>query len=88
MVLANFNIAKKTRARSRWGAITNPHAKVFDSPPAPPSPTPGHDLGNRMKILFNMFSIFYLWEHTKFGVKIFEIDMLMIFDLLTSPQGH
>ena len=26
--------------------------------------------------------------HTKFGIKIFEIDMLMIFDLLTSPQGH
>ena len=23
------------------------------------------DLGNRMKILFNMFSIFYLWEHTQ-----------------------
>ena len=26
--------------------------------------------------------------HTKFGIKIFEIDMLVIFDLLTSPQGH
>ena len=26
--------------------------------------------------------------HTKFGIKIFEIDMLMVFDLLTSPQGH
>ena len=26
--------------------------------------------------------------HTKFGIKIFEIDMLMIFDLLASPQGH
>ena len=25
--------------------------------------------------------------HSKFGIKIFEID-LMIFDLLTSPQGH
>ena len=36
-----------TRVRSRWGAIANPHAKVFDSP-APRSPTPGHDLGNRM----------------------------------------
>ena len=54
----------KTRARSRWGAIANPHAKVFDSL-ASRSPTPGHDLGNRMKILFNMFSIFYLWEHTQ-----------------------
>ena len=26
--------------------------------------------------------------HTKFGIEIFEIDMLMIFDLLTSHQGH
>ena len=26
--------------------------------------------------------------HTKLGIKIFEIDMLMIIDLLTSPQGH
>ena len=24
------------------------------------SPTPGHEPGNRMKIMFNMFSIFYL----------------------------
>ena len=71
------------------GAIANPHAKVFDSPPAPGSPTPGHDLSNRMKILFNMFSIFYFVRtHTKFGIKIFEIDMLMIFDLLTLAQGH
>ena len=37
----------------------------FLTPPAPRSPTPGHDLGNRLKILFNMFSIFYLWEHTQ-----------------------
>ena len=62
----------------------------FLTPPAPRSPTPGHDLGNRMKILFNMFSIFFIFvrTHTKFGIKIFEIDMLMIFDLLTSPQDH
>ena len=73
-----------TRARSRSGAIANPHAKVSDSPSTPQS-HPGHDLGNRMKILFNMFSIFYLWEHTQFGIKIFEINMLMIFDILTSP---
>ena len=32
----------------------------FLTPPAPRTPTPGHDLGNRIKILFNMFSIFYL----------------------------
>ena len=37
----------------------------FLTPPAPHSPKPGHDLGNRMEILFNMFSNFYLWEHTQ-----------------------
>ena len=26
--------------------------------------------------------------HKESGIKIFEIDMLMIFYLLTSPQGH
>ena len=26
--------------------------------------------------------------HKEFGIKIFEIDILMIFDLFTSPQGH
>ena len=36
-----------------------------------------------------MFSIFYFENtHKEFGIQIFEIDMLMIFDLLTSPQGH
>ena len=32
----------------------------------------------------------FIWEntHKEFGIKIFEIVMLMIFDLLTSPQGH
>ena len=32
--------ASLTRMCSGWGAIANPHAKVFD-PPAPPSPNPG-----------------------------------------------
>ena len=31
----------------------------FFTPPASRSPSPGHDLGNRMKILFNMFFIFF-----------------------------
>ena len=26
--------------------------------------------------------------HTKFGIKIFEIDILMKFDFLTPPKGH
>ena len=47
------------------GAPSQIPTQKFLTPPAPLSPTPGHDLGNRMKILFNMFSIFYLWEHTQ-----------------------
>ena len=35
-----------------------------------------------------VFYRLFVITHTKFGIKIFEIDMLMIFDLLTSPQGH
>ena len=62
----------------------------FWSSQHPQVPPLGHDPSNRMKILFNMFSIFYLWEHAQ--SLVFEIDMiteiLMIFDLLTSPQGH
>ena len=33
----------------------------------------------------------FVRTHTKFGIKIFEIDMVtrnLRFDLLTSPQGH
>ena len=60
----------------------------FLTSPAPCSLIPGHDFGNRIKLLFNMFSIFFIFvrSHTKFGIKIFEISMLMIFDLLTSPK--
>ena len=50
---SNKPIVKQTRARSGWDAITNPHAKVFD-----PSPSQGHEPGNRMKVLFNMFLSF------------------------------
>ena len=73
-----------TRARIDGAPSQIPTLKFF-TPPAPTSPYPGYDPGNRMKILFNMFSIFYLKE---FGIKLFQIDMLMIFDLLTSPRGH
>ena len=66
-----------TRICSRWNAIANPHAKILDPQP-PPSHIPEHDPGDRMKILFDMFYISYLWEHTpKFGIKIFEIDFVI-----------
>ena len=77
-----------TRARSRWGAIANPHAKVFDSPSTPqshPGACPWQQNENSVQYVFYLL---FVRTHTKFGIKIFEIDMLMIFDLLTSPQGH
>ena len=42
------------------GAPLQIPALKFLTPQAHRRPTPGHDLANRMKILFNMFSIFYL----------------------------
>ena len=43
----------------------------------PSSPTRGHAPGNRMIILFNMFFyLFFVRTHTKFGIEIFEIDMV------------
>ena len=59
--------------RSRWGAIANPHIQVFD--PSTPKSRPGYDPGDRMKILFDIFHIFY--THTKFGIKLFEIDIVI-----------
>ena len=35
-----------------------------------------------------VFYLLFVRTHTKFGIKIFEIDMLMIIDPFTSPQGH
>ena len=41
--------------------------KFFDPQPptVPPSPTPGHDPGGRMKIPSDMLYIFHLWEDTQ-----------------------
>ena len=41
-----------------------------------------------MKILFNIFFYLFFKNTHKVWYKIFEIDMVIIFDLLTSPQGH
>ena len=77
-----------TRARSRWGAIANPHAKVFDSLStlqSHPGAWPWQQNENSVQYVFYLL---FVRIYTKFGIKIFEIDMLMIFDLLTWPQGH
>ena len=77
-----------TRGHRRWGAFANPHAKVFDSPQHNQVPSRGMTLATKWKFCSICFSIFYLWKHTKFGIQIFEIGMLMIFDLFTAPQVH
>ena len=56
--------------RSRWGAIANPHTKVFD-PPAPR----GMTLATEWKFCSICF-LSFICENTKFGIKIFEIDMV------------
>ena len=73
----------KTRGRSRLGAIANPNAKVFDSPSTPkfhPGAWPWQQNENSVQYVFYLL---FVRTHTKFGIKIFEIDMLMIFDPLT-----
>ena len=78
----------KTRARSRRGAIANPHATVFDSPSTPksnPGQLPWQQNENSVQYVFYLL---FVKTHTKFGIKNFRIDMFMIFDLLTSPKGQ
>ena len=62
------------------------------APPASQSPPLGHDQGDRMKILSDMFCIFHSYNTHKVWYKNFwnwHVNQnLMIFDLLTSPQGH
>ena len=68
-----------TRVRSRWGAIANPQAKVFDSPSilkSHPRAWPWQQNENSVQYVFYLL---FVRTHTKFGIKIFEIDMLMIF---------
>ena len=65
-----------TRARSRWGAIANPHAKALDSPStlqSHPGAWPWQQNENSVQYVFY---ILFVRTHTKFGIKIFEIDMV------------
>ena len=67
------------------GHHRNPHAKVFDSPKHPQVPPRDMTLATECSICFLSF----ICENThKVWYKIFKIELLMIFDLLTSPQGH
>ena len=76
--------------RSQWGAIAKPYAKVLDlqHPQVPPL---GHDPSNRKKKSVQ-YIFFYLWNTHKVWYKnLWKWHgnwNYMIFDLLTSPQGH
>ena len=62
--------------------------EVFDSPSiskSHPGACPRQQ--NENSVQYVLYPLF-LRIQTKFGIEIFKIDMLMIFDLLTSPQGH
>ena len=66
---------KKTRARSQWGAIANPHAKVFDSPSIPrshPGASPWQQNENSVQYVF--YLLFVRW-HTKFGIKSLKLTL-------------
>ena len=72
MLLLKANML--TRTSSRLGIIANLHAQVFD--PQHPQVTPlVHDAGHRMNSLVDMFYIFFVRTHTKFGIKIFVIKI-------------
>ena len=58
------------------GAMANPHAKVL-TPQHPQVPSLGHNPSKRMKIMFNLF----VRTHTKFCIKIFEIDIKKFNDI-------
>ena len=47
------------------GVPSQIHTLKFLTHPAPQVPPLGHELSNRMKILSNMFSIFYFKERTQ-----------------------
>ena len=75
---------KITRTCSRLGAIANPHTKVI-YPPHPlqhpkshpwgmPPATEGHSVQC-------VFYVLFVGTHTKFGIKIFKIDMVTEIEL-------
>ena len=70
------------------GAIANPHAKFFYSSQHPKSHLRAWPWQQNENSVQYVSYLLFVRTHTKFGIKIFEIDMLMIFDLLTSPQRH
>ena len=83
----NFSFYLSTRTRSRWGFIANPPCLSFLPPSTPQVQEWWQNENSGQYVLYLLF----VRTHTKFGIKIFEIDCnwnLTIFDLLRSPQGH
>ena len=67
-----------TSIPSQWSAIVNPHVKGF-APSTPKSHPWGMNKATEWKF-GSIFYTFYLWALRNWN--------LMIFDLLTLPQGH
>ena len=84
----------KTRTHSIWGAIANPHTKAFDPPP--PCTPKSHPWGMIQATEWKFCSICFLFFICEYTHKVWlkknknwhDYQNLMIFDLLTSPQGH
>ena len=61
----------------------------FLTPPSTHKSHPGAGLCQQNEnSVHYVFNLSFVSTHTKLGIKIFKIDVLTIFDLLTSPQGH
>ena len=58
------------------GAISNPKSSSFWHP-APQVPPQGHDPGDTMVILSDMFYNVFVRTHTKFGTQIFELNFVV-----------
>ena len=78
-----YTISSPMSLRLRWA--------IKRDAPVPPSPTPGAwPRGQNKNPVWYVSFLLFVRTHTKFRIKIFENDCywgLMIFDLLTSPQG-
>ena len=76
VALAIYLIATKKLECAVDGAPSQIPTLKSLTPQHPQALPLGHDPSNRMKILFNIFSFIGEKICTKFGIKIYEIDMV------------
>ena len=85
-------VSKKNTGWDLFGPIANPHAKVSDPPSTPKSGPWGMIPATEWKFCSICFLSFFCKNACKVWYKNLRIHMvvknLMVFDLLTSLQGH